>query len=111
MYVCNVIINQALAEHGKPTKIMTNEELKTRIFARLAEVEALKNQLSIMENEAYQKEYPNLDDYIETHKQCNYAKGAALRMIKKLLGLIYGNWPFSDGYDFRQAKIDFIKFC
>ena len=55
--------------------------------------------------------YEVLEQFLEMNKKINYAKAAVVRMIKRLMNDIYGNWTWSEKVDYLEAVKEFRKFA
>lgn len=93
----------------------TLEELKQNIWNKFDEVESLKYQKSNIErhlfNESGQLDLEVSQQFLAKNKEINYAQGAVIRMVKRLMVKIYGNWPWSGKEDYLVVVVTFKKFC
>lgn len=70
------------------------KELKDSIYEKMNEIRNFDNDDSKIFNEDGTYNYEELDAYLERHKKKNYMKGACMRMIKKYMNYVYGDWSF-----------------
>ena len=91
----------------------TLAQLRENIWNKISEVERLREDRDSIDMEAQDSKgfYINVDKYLEAEKNTNYAKGAVVRMIKKLIKKIYGDdCPFPINYDYYEAVREFKRF-
>lgn len=91
----------------------TLAQLRENIWNKISEIERLREDRDSIDMEAQDSRgfYINVDKYLEVEKNINYAKGAVVRMIKKLIKKIYGDdWFFPINYDYYEAVREFKRF-
>lgn len=92
----------------------TKEDKRTAIFEKMNEISSLEDMKSELEERLFDEEghynFEVLDQFLEMDKKINYAKGAVIRMIKRLMNDIYGNWTWSKKVDYLEAVKEFRKF-
>lgn len=93
----------------------TREDKRTAIFEKMNEVSSLKDIRNELDEKLFDEEghynFEVLDQLLEMNKKINYAKGAVIRMIKRLMNDIYGNWTWSEKVDYLEAVKEFRKFA
>lgn len=93
----------------------TKEDKRTAIFEKMNEISSLEDMKSELEERLFDEEgHCNsevLDQFLEMDKKINYAKGAVIRMIKRLMNDIYRNWTWSEKVDYLEAVKEFRKFA
>lgn len=79
------------------------------------EISSLKEIRSELDERLFNEEgcynYEVLEQILEMNKKINYAKAAVVRMIKRLMNDIYGNWTWSEKVDYLEAVKEFRKFA
>ena len=93
----------------------TREDKRTAIFEKMNEVSSLKDIRNELDEKLFDEEgdynYEVLEQFLEMNKKINYAKAAVVRMIKRLMNDIYGNWTWSEKVDYLEAVKEFRKFA
>lgn len=93
----------------------TREDKRTAIFEKMNEVSFLKDIRNELDEKLFDEEghynYEVLEQFLEMNKKINYAKAAVVRMIKRLMNDIYGNWTWSEKVDYLEAVKEFRKFA
>lgn len=93
----------------------TREDKRTAIFEKMNEVSSLKDIRNELDEKLFDEEgyynYEVLEQFLEMNKKINYAKAAVIRMIKRLMNDIYGNWTWSEKVDYLEAVKEFRKFA
>lgn len=70
------------------------KELKDSIYEKMNEIRNFDNDDSKIFNEDGTYNYEELTLYLERNKKKNYMQGACMRMIKKYMNHVYGDWSF-----------------
>lgn len=70
------------------------EELKNSIYEKINEIRNFDTDGSKIFNEDGTYNYDELDAYLKRSKKKNYMRGACMRMIKKYMNCVYGDWSF-----------------
>ena len=93
----------------------TREDKRTAIFEKMNEVSSLKDIRNELDEKLFDEEghcnYEVLEQLLEMNKKINYAKAGVVRMIKRLMNDIYGNWTWSEKVDYLEAVKEFRKFA
>lgn len=91
----------------------TLQQQRDSIWTKINQIERMEKEQSKIDMKTTDERgfLLNLSEYLSIDKKINYAKGSALRMIKKLLKRIYGeDWYFGTNYDYIEAVKEFKKF-
>lgn len=70
------------------------KELKDSIYEKMNEIRNFDNDDSKIFNEDGTYNYEELTLYLERNKKKSYMQGACMRMIKKYMNRVYGDWSF-----------------
>lgn len=93
----------------------TREDKRTAIFEKMNEISSLEDMRRELDERLFNEEghynYEVLEQFLEMNKKINYAKAAVVRMIKRLMNDIYGNWTWSEKVDYLEAVKEFRKFA
>jgi hypothetical protein len=93
----------------------TREDKRTAIFEKMNEISSLEDMRRELDERLFNEEghynFEVLDQFLEMNKKINYAKGAVIRMIKRLMDDIYENWTWSEKVDYLEAVKEFRRFA
>ena len=91
------------------------EDKRTAIFEKMNEISSLEDMRRELDERLFNEEghynFEVLDQFLEMNKKINYAKGAVIRMIKRLMDDIYENWTWSEKVDYLEAVKEFRRFA
>jgi len=94
---------------------MKTREDRTAIFEKMNEISSLEDMRRELDERLFNEEghynFEVLDQFLEMNKKINYAKGAVIRMIKRLMDDIYENWTWSEKVDYLEAVKEFRRFA